>query len=114
MDNIFLIECRTGCSCCSYENHYRGPYKTFEDAEKRIKYFQTSDYYPIASQFARRGRYNIKTISVEKIPGERFILDSNRVIDCLNFIEVNKDGSIDNKYGSSKNDYILEEFSGIS
>jgi hypothetical protein len=34
---LFFIEALSGCSCCLADNHYRGPYKTQEDAERRLE-----------------------------------------------------------------------------
>ncbi len=98
MKQIFVIECRTGCSCCSNENHFRGPYETNEDATKRINFYKTStgdkQFWPVCSQFSRRGSYNIHTVSVEELPDGRVILNGSHVQPPLNLIKPNPDGSI--------------------
>ena len=98
MDKIYVIECRTGCSCCSNENHYRGPYKTKEDAERRIAYFKSpeSKYWPLASQYSRRGNYSIEETTCEPISGDRYIINGDRVMYGLEFVEVNSDGTVAN------------------
>lgn len=71
---IILIECRTGCSCCSYDNHYRGPYEDKESAERRIKFFLTEpNFCPLGSQYAARGRYSIREEIIEILPDGRWI-----------------------------------------
>lgn len=94
---VILIDASTGCSCCSYENHYRGPYKSIEDAERRIKYYRSPDskYWPLASQYARRGVYRIETHTIEMLPDGRIIwLDRVYDKDELNLtiVEVNESG----------------------
>jgi hypothetical protein len=90
----YIIECRTGCSCCSDENHYRGFYKTRGDAERRVKAFLApgSRCYPLASQFSRQGSYGVKEVEIEQLPDDRVIL-YGRVIDCSHMLEVSEDGS---------------------
>ena len=92
----WLICCKTGCSCCSYENHLRGPYKTKEDAEKRKAYFYHPDskYWPLSSQYASRGRNKVKEITVEVLPDGRYIIDSEYVCEDFEFVEVLEDGSV--------------------
>lgn len=111
----YLVECRTGCSCCSGDNHYRGPYKIKEDAERGIEYFRTSNngFCPVSSQFSRRGSYYIKEITIEGISEDRYIINDNIVIHDFNYINVNDDGSIDDKYGSSSNEFLREIFNDM-
>jgi hypothetical protein len=92
----YMIYCGTGCTCCSSENHYRGFYHTKEDAERRIASFLAPDskYWPLASQYARRGCYSTEEADLEPISGDRFILNGEKVVESLTFIEVGEDGSI--------------------
>ena len=94
---IWLILCRTGCTCCACENHYRGPYVTAADAERRVESFlrEDSDFWPLASQYARRGVYRVEEYQVEKIDRDRVILDG-RVYQAadLRFVGVAGDGSL--------------------
>lgn len=91
---VFCIECMTGCTCCSNENHYRGFYKTREDAERRVNYWKNGEGsdFPLASQYARRGRYDIEEWDAEEISDNRIIV--NKRVFKNKFIEVNEDGSI--------------------
>jgi hypothetical protein len=103
MLKLYKIECCTGCTCCSSDNHYRGFYKTKEDAQKRIDYFKSPDskYWPVASQYARRGHYSICEVSIEELPDGRFILNDDKVTKHLNIIEVKENGEVednDNEY----------------
>jgi hypothetical protein len=95
-DKIYLIYASTGCTCCSEENHYRGPYKSKEDCEKRIKYYKTSNYWPVASQYSQRGNYSIKEYSLEEISKDRYIVGGVHVYSKgeISFIEVNEDGTL--------------------
>ncbi len=92
----YMIHCATGCTCCSSDNHFRGFYRTKEDAERRIASFLAPDskYWPLASQYARRGCYSAGEIDLEAISGDRYILDGEKVIQSLTFIEVGADGTI--------------------
>jgi len=101
----YMIECRTGCSCCSDENHYRGFYKTEEEANKRIQYYYSpsSKFWPLASQYAARGRYSVEKISIEEIGDGRFILNDDKILHSLNFVELNEDGSI----SSNESEYLF-------
>jgi hypothetical protein len=93
---VVLIECRTGCTCCSYENHYRGPYCSTEDAKRRIESFLSKDskFFPLASQYARQGNYSVREFDYEQLPDGRIILAGERVFPELKSIVVNPDGSI--------------------
>lgn len=95
MPKLVFIEARTGCSCCSDQNHYRGPYRTKTDAERRVKYYKSenSKFWPIASQFARRGSYSINAWNAEEIPENRWII-GDRVVDQTPLIKVLEDGSL--------------------
>ena len=94
---IWLIECRTGCTCCYDENHRRGPYKTREDAERRMQYFLSADakFRPVASRFARRGLYDIERHTVTVIDG-KYVTDEDDVYDQIKFVNVHADGTVDN------------------
>lgn len=92
----YMIECRTGCSCCCNENHYRGFYKTEEEVNHRISYFLSpGNFYPLASQYAARGRYTAHEVEIEEISKGRFILNDKTLLHELNFLDLNEDGSIE-------------------
>lgn len=99
-NSFFVIVASTGCTCCSDKDHLRGPYKNKSDAERRIKYYhaENSKFWPLASQYARRGSYSINEISFELISKGRIILD-DRIVRKLEaipeFIKVNEDGTVE-------------------
>ena len=52
--DVWVIYCRTGCTCCSEDNHYRGMYPDEDSALRRKRRFETGpESPPVASQFAR-------------------------------------------------------------
>ena len=68
---IWLVECSTGCTCCSDENHTRGPFSTREIALQRtLKYRELRI---LASQYAARGVYYIQESEAEQLPDGRLI-----------------------------------------
>lgn len=88
---VFIIECKTGCSCCHNENHYRGFYKTKEDALQRINSFKTpnSKFWPVASQYSRRGNYRVIETEAEFLPDGRVIV-LDQIINNLIFVDLNE------------------------
>jgi len=71
----YFLYCSTGCTCCAEDNHYRGPYRTAEEAGRRKAYFYA---HPIlASQYTSTGHYSISGPSkAEILPDGRLIIDS--------------------------------------
>lgn len=84
---VFAIDCSTGCSCCSDENHSRGFYQTREEVEARIKRFKSGVDNPVASQYARYGCYSIEKYDAEEIDKDRMIVDAH--VFPKQFIKVN-------------------------
>lgn len=76
MTKIFILSASTGCSCCSYENFERGPYteETKYIAEADIAEWRKGNGNPLASQYARYGRYSLDEHQAEEISGGRFII----------------------------------------
>ena len=68
----YVIECRTGCSCCSGDNHYRGPYSSKEVADRKAQSFH--DARLLASQYAPNGRYHVTEHEAEQLPDGRVIV----------------------------------------
>jgi len=93
---IFTIHCRTGCTCCSGDNHWRGPYRTDGDATRRIAHFRNPEnkFCPVASQYSRRGNYSIHEDKMETLPDGRAIIRSEVLEETPEFIEVADDGSV--------------------
>lgn len=74
----YVVWCTTGCSCCSYENHFRGPFSTHEAAEAAIVVFK--DKRLLASQYSKTGHYYIEPRSVEHMPDGRLIIAEEFVV----------------------------------
>ena len=93
---VYSIYCSTGCTCCSYENHTLGFYKTKEDAERRIQYFLDPKAHnnPLSSQYESKGRYSVNEHTYEIILGCRMIVDDERVYSSRDIVETREDGSI--------------------
>lgn len=70
----YTIHCGTGCSCCSDDNHYCGPYSTREVANRWKQDFHNRK--KLASQYAENGRYTIEEHDAEILPDGRVIIDS--------------------------------------
>lgn len=100
---VYLIECRTGCSCCASDNHFRGPYRTKEEAQARIDRFKRGVNNPVASQYSKTGNYSIDEFSYEEISGDRMIIGETKVLPLSSLVSVNlEDGSI----GYGLDDYL--------
>ena len=69
----YVVYCTTGCSCCSSENHYRGPFSTREAAEAASDGYSKDKV--LASQYARNGQYDIEVHDAEILPDGRVIID---------------------------------------
>jgi hypothetical protein len=78
---VWYIECRTGCSCCADENFCQGFYDNPEKPQALIDKWLTGDGNPLASQYARYGRYTLHEIEAEILPDGRWIVE-NRVFDA--------------------------------
>lgn len=97
----YFIHATTGCSCCSAsEDHYRGPYRSRSDAERRVAYYLSKDskFWPTASQYYNRGLYYIIESTHESISGDRVIIGNSHVFSTAEaaFIDVREDGTIEN------------------
>jgi hypothetical protein len=92
---LYKIECRTGCTCCANDNHYRGFYLSREEALARITRFSNGLDNPVGSQYARYGSYGIEKVDCEQLPDGRIIIDNERVFQPESIVHINiEDGSI--------------------
>ena len=62
---VWVINCHTGCTCCSNENFTEGPYLTEENAIKTKLGYEAGHGNPLASQYAKYGTYSIDKWEVE-------------------------------------------------
>jgi hypothetical protein len=74
---IYTIYCSTGCTCCSDENHLRGPYRTREEAEKAKQGFYERSL--LSSRYSSTGNYHIEEASGEILPDGRIIIDNHYI-----------------------------------
>lgn len=76
---MWYIACSTGCSCCAYENFDQGFYDNSEEPQAIIDKWLKGDGNPLASQYAKHGRYRLCEVEVEILPDGRWIVDSSTV-----------------------------------
>jgi hypothetical protein len=74
MRKIYTIDASTGCTCCSGENFEEGPYTDPDQPQAIIDRWRRGDDNPLASQYARYGRYSLREYTAEELPGGRFII----------------------------------------
>lgn len=74
---VWVIECRTGCTCCSDENFTQGPYLTEDQAVEVKQRYEQGKGNPLASQYAKYGRYAIEKWEIEVLPDGRWIYGGN-------------------------------------
>ena len=72
---VWWIECRTGCTCCAYENFDQGFYFNEEEPKAIIERWSNGDGNPLASQYAKYGRYYLHESEAEILPDGRMIVD---------------------------------------
>lgn len=76
---MWYIACSTGCSCCAYENFDEGFYDNPEEPQAIIDKWLKGDGNPLASQYAKYGRYQLCEVEVEILPDGRWIVDGSTV-----------------------------------
>lgn len=74
---VWWIECCTGCSCCANENFDFGFYLNEEEAIKTIERWSNGIGNPLASQYAKYGRYYLHSSEAEILPDGRMIIESS-------------------------------------
>lgn len=75
--NVWWIECCTGCSCCSDQNYDMGFWNNPEEPQKMIDRWLKGDGNPLASQYAKYGRYYLHSSTAEILPDGRIIVDDH-------------------------------------
>lgn len=73
----YYVLCLTGCTCCSSENHLRGPWRTSNEALDAAAHYSSIKL--LASQYASNGLYSIYETDCEELPDGRLILDGRLV-----------------------------------
>ena len=70
---VWWIEAMTGCSCCSYQNFNQGFYFNKEEPQAIIDKWSKGIDNPLASQYAKYGRYYLGEEEAEILPDGRII-----------------------------------------
>lgn len=71
---VWYIACSTGCSCCADANFDQGFYDNPEEPQALIDRWSKGIGNPLASQYARYGRYHLCDAEVEILPDGRWIV----------------------------------------
>lgn len=74
---VYWIEAMTGCSCCSNENFDYGFFFDKEEAQAIIDRWSHGDGNPLASQYAKYGRYYLEEAEAEILPDGRMIVNDS-------------------------------------
>lgn len=72
---VWWIECRTGCTCCAYENFDQGFYFNEEEPKAIIERWRNGEGNPLSSQYAKYGLYILHESKAEILPDGRMIVD---------------------------------------
>jgi hypothetical protein len=73
--DLWSIRCETGCTCCSYENFSYGFYTDDVKAKEQIDKWSKGIDNPLASQYAKYGRYTLVKHTAEILGDGRMIVD---------------------------------------
>ena len=71
---VWWIEATTGCSCCAYQNFNQGFYFNKEEPQAIIDKWSKGIDNPLASQYAKYGRYYLGEEEAEVLPDGRIIV----------------------------------------
>ena len=74
---VYWISCSTGCSCCSDQNFDYGFFFDKNEAEEQANKWRNGDGNPLASQYAKYGRYYIDSGEAEILSDGRAIVDGH-------------------------------------
>ena len=74
---LYYISCSTGCSCCAENNFDQGFYLTSEEPNKIVEKWSMGIGNPLASQFAKFGRYRVNEVEAEILPDGRVIVEDS-------------------------------------
>ena len=71
---VWWIEATTGCSYCAYQNFNQGFYFNKEEPQAIIDKWSKEINNPLASQYAKYGRYYLGEEEAEVLPDGRIIV----------------------------------------
>ena len=72
---VWYIEAMTGCTCCCDQDFDQGFYDNPERPQEIIDRWRKGDNNPLASQFAKYGRYYLRETEAEILPDGRWIIN---------------------------------------
>ena len=72
---VWWIECYTGCSCCADQNFDIGFFLDEEEPKAFIEKWSKGIGNPLASQYAKYGRYHLASSEAEILPDGRWIVE---------------------------------------
>ena len=86
---LYYIECRTGCTCCSDENFAQGFYLIEELAYAEVAKYKFGLENPLASQYAKYGRYTVVEVEAEELEDGRVVVnydgDKGKIYSSINY-----------------------------
>lgn len=74
---VWWIECYTGCTCCADQNFDQGFYFDEETPKAIIEKWSKGIGNPLASQYAKFGRYHLNSGEAEFLPDGRMLLEGS-------------------------------------
>lgn len=74
---VWYIEASTGCLCCASENFDQGFYLNKEEPQAIIDEWKIGNGNPLASQYAKYGRYYLHKTEAEILPDGRMIINGS-------------------------------------
>lgn len=72
---VWYISCSTGCTCCSDQNFDQGFYNNPDEPQALIDKWLSGNGNPLASQYAKYGRYRLCETEAEILPDGRWIVE---------------------------------------
>jgi hypothetical protein len=72
---VWWISCSTGCTCCADQNFDQGFYDNDEEPTAIIEKWSKGEGNPLASQYAKYGRYHLECGWAEILPDGRWIVE---------------------------------------
>jgi len=84
--DVWVMFCKTGCTCCSDENFAQGFFNSAEEAQALMDEYLQGIGNPLTSQFSKYGRYSIAKYEAEILPDGRMIV-GDRIYDQSDYIE---------------------------
>lgn len=75
--HVYWISCSTGCTCYADQNFDYGFYLNREDAEAQAESWRNGIHNPLASQYAKYGRYCVEEGDAEVLSDGRWTVEGH-------------------------------------